>query len=122
MGHRQRHTLLDCRFAIPAPQAASHKLFKATPPGSTYLRWLYVTSVLLEPISRNIAPELLQFELKAFDELGLLRIEADARAENAASLRVMQKNGFVQYGHSKRSFEMGGIWYDRLHFERHKGA
>jgi ribosomal-protein-alanine N-acetyltransferase len=55
----------------------------------------------------------------AFGELGLFRIEADARVENVGSARVLLRNGFVQYGHSKRSFELAGIWYDRLHFERH---
>lgn len=58
----------------------------------------------------------------AFGELGLARIEADARAENEASVRVLVRNGFVQYGHSKRSFQLGDRWYDRLHFERHSGA
>ncbi len=55
----------------------------------------------------------------AFGELGLHRIEADARAENLGSVRVLVRNGFVQYGRSRRSFELAGIWYDRLHFERH---
>jgi ribosomal-protein-alanine N-acetyltransferase len=55
----------------------------------------------------------------AFGELALLRIEADARVENVGSARVLVRNGFVQYGHSKRSFELAGVWYDRLHFERH---
>lgn len=58
----------------------------------------------------------------AFGELGIQRLEADARAENAASIRVLVRNGFVQYGHSRRSFELGGVWYDRLHFERHANA
>ena len=58
----------------------------------------------------------------AFSQLGLARIEADVRAENAASIRVLERNGFVQYGHSRRSFELGGLWYDRLHFERHAHA
>ena len=55
----------------------------------------------------------------AFGALGLLRIEADARAENLGSVRVLLRNGFVQFGHSRRSFELKGVWYDRLHFERH---
>jgi ribosomal-protein-alanine N-acetyltransferase len=55
----------------------------------------------------------------AFDELGLLRIEADTRPENTGSVRVLVRNGFVQFGHSKRSFQLHGEWYDRLHFERH---
>jgi ribosomal-protein-alanine N-acetyltransferase len=55
----------------------------------------------------------------AFGRLGLLRIEAGARADNAGSIRVLERNGFVQFGHSRRSFEMQGRWYDCLHFERH---
>ena len=55
----------------------------------------------------------------AFGALGLRRIEADARAENLGSVRVLLRNGFVQFGHSRRSFELKGVWYDRLHFERH---
>lgn len=55
----------------------------------------------------------------AFGELGLARIEADCRRENAASRRVLLRNGFEQFGHSRRSFELHGLWYDRLHFERH---
>jgi ribosomal-protein-alanine N-acetyltransferase len=58
----------------------------------------------------------------AFGTLGLMRIEADARIDNAASIRVLLRNGFVQFGHSRRSFEVGGIWYDRLHFECHADA
>jgi ribosomal-protein-alanine N-acetyltransferase len=58
----------------------------------------------------------------AFGDLGLRRIEANARAENMGSVRVLMKNGFVQFGHSRRSFELGGIWFDRLHFEKHADA
>jgi ribosomal-protein-alanine N-acetyltransferase len=52
----------------------------------------------------------------------LKRIEADVRIDNAASIRVLVRNGFVQFGHSRRSFEVGGTWYDRLHFECHAAA
>jgi ribosomal-protein-alanine N-acetyltransferase len=58
----------------------------------------------------------------AFGTLGLSRIEADARIDNSASIRVLLRNGFVQFGHSRRSFEVGGTWYDRLHFECHTDA
>jgi RimJ/RimL family protein N-acetyltransferase len=40
-------------------------------------------------------------------------------AGNLGSVRVLLRNGFVQFGHSRNSFELGGLWYDRLHFERH---
>jgi ribosomal-protein-alanine N-acetyltransferase len=55
----------------------------------------------------------------AFGQLRLKRIEADCRIDNAASKRVLLRNGFVEYGHSRRSFELAGVWYDRLHFECH---
>ena len=57
---------------------------------------------------------------QAFGEHGLLRIEAVARPENAGSIRVLERNGFRQFGHSRRSFELGGEWFDRLLFERHR--
>jgi len=59
---------------------------------------------------------------EAFGPLGLRRIEAVARPENQGSVRVLQRNGFAQFGHSRRSFELGGRWYDRLLFERHRDA
>jgi [ribosomal protein S5]-alanine N-acetyltransferase len=54
---------------------------------------------------------------KAFKELRLIRIEATAASENAASGRVLVNNGFTQFGHSKRSFELAGIWHDLIHYE-----
>lgn len=55
---------------------------------------------------------------KAFDDLGLKRIEATARPENAGSVTVLSRNGFTQFGRSTQSFELHGNWYDLLHFER----
>jgi ribosomal-protein-alanine N-acetyltransferase len=57
---------------------------------------------------------------QAFGTHGLRRIEAVARPENKGSIRVLERNGFVQFGHSRRSFELGGQWFDRLLFERHR--
>jgi len=57
---------------------------------------------------------------QAFDTHGLGRIEAIARPENKGSIRVLERNGFRQFGRSRRSFELGGQWFDRLLFERHR--
>jgi ribosomal-protein-alanine N-acetyltransferase len=57
---------------------------------------------------------------RAFGEHGLVRIEASARPVNVGSVRVLERNGFRQFGHSRRSFELGGQWHDRLLFERHR--
>ena len=56
---------------------------------------------------------------QAFTTHGLQRIEAIVRPENPASVRVLQKQGFVQFGHSRRSMELNGQWFDLLHFEAH---
>ncbi|MBV8604225.1 MAG: GNAT family N-acetyltransferase [Pelomonas sp.] len=58
----------------------------------------------------------------AFGPLRLQRVEANARAENLASCRVLECNGFVAFGRSRRSFELGGVWYDRVYYERHVTA
>lgn len=69
---------------------------------------------------RGIASEAVRQVLAiAFGELGLARVEASVRVGNAGSLRVLQRNGFTEYGRSRRSFELAGEWHDRLHFERH---
>lgn len=69
---------------------------------------------------RGLATEAVRQLLElAFGRFGLARIEAGARADNLGSIRVLQRNGFVQFGHSRRSFELQGRWYDCLHFERH---
>ena len=54
---------------------------------------------------------------KAFAEHGLQRLEATARPENLGSVKVLTRNGFSQYGRSTKSFELGGQWYDLLHYE-----
>ncbi|WP_370679167.1 GNAT family N-acetyltransferase [Comamonas sp. GB3 AK4-5] len=59
---------------------------------------------------------------QAFSTHQLQRIEAVARPENQASVRVLQKQGFTQFGHSRRSFELHGQWFDLLCFERHREA
>lgn len=56
--------------------------------------------------------------LRAFGELGLVRIEANARVGNEGSIKVLLRNGFREFGRSTQSFELGGVWHDRLHFER----
>lgn len=56
---------------------------------------------------------------QAFGVLRLQRVEACVRLGNEASLRVLLRNGFRQYGHSTRSFHLAGSWHDLLHFERH---
>ncbi|WP_374433028.1 GNAT family N-acetyltransferase [Inhella sp.] len=60
--------------------------------------------------------------LQAFGPLRLLRVEANSRPDNLASIAVLRRNGFAQYGRSSRSFELSGQWHDICHFERHADA
>jgi [ribosomal protein S5]-alanine N-acetyltransferase len=55
----------------------------------------------------------------AFNEHGLVRLEATTREQNVGSVKVLERNGFAQFGRARRSFQLRGVWYDLLHFERH---
>jgi len=58
-----------------------------------------------------------QVRLLAFGRHGLQRLEACASSMNEASATVLSRLGFRQYGRSRRSFELHGVWHDLLHFE-----
>lgn len=60
-----------------------------------------------------------QIMQKAFHTHGLQRLEATARPENPASIRVLLKNGFHQFGHSRCSLQLHRQWFDLLYFEAH---
>lgn len=51
----------------------------------------------------------------AFDTLGLHRLEANIMPRNAASLRVVEKNGFVAEGLARKYLKINGIWEDHIH-------
>lgn len=49
-------------------------------------------------------------------EVGLHRIEVAIRPENTASLRVVQKLGFTEYGYAARYLHINGAWRDHRLF------
>lgn len=51
----------------------------------------------------------------AFTQLGLHRIEANVMPRNTASLRVVEKNGFVPEGLARKYLKINGVWEDHLH-------
>jgi [ribosomal protein S5]-alanine N-acetyltransferase len=53
-----------------------------------------------------------------FNTLGLHKVEAITRPGNTASIRVLEKNGFVQEGHFKENIFHNGVFLDSLHFGR----
>lgn len=55
---------------------------------------------------------------KAFQELGLHRLEAVVIVGNAASQAIMRKAGFIQFGHAHAAVLQNGKWQDMLYFER----
>lgn len=48
--------------------------------------------------------------------LGLHRLEVAIRPENTASLRVVHKLGFVEYGYAERYLHIDGAWRDHRLF------
>jgi ribosomal-protein-alanine N-acetyltransferase len=54
----------------------------------------------------------------AFDVLHLHRIEANVMPKNTASLRVLEKNLFINEGISKYYLNINGTWEDHIHMVR----
>lgn len=52
----------------------------------------------------------------AFEKLGLHRLEANIMPSNAASVRVVEKLGFVDEGCSRRYLLINGAWEDHRRF------
>lgn len=51
----------------------------------------------------------------AFDDLKLHRIEANVMPRNKASLRVLEKNNFINEGLATKYLKINGIWEDHIH-------
>ena len=43
-------------------------------------------------------------------------LTADVDPENAASIRLLQRLGFVRTGFGERTWNVGGVWKDSLYF------
>jgi RimJ/RimL family protein N-acetyltransferase len=50
----------------------------------------------------------------AFETLGLKRLEADVDPRNAASLHLLEKQGFRREGHLRRRYRIAGEWHDAV--------
>lgn len=51
-----------------------------------------------------------------FEEYGMHRIEAHVLARNKASIRVLEKIGFLYEGIANKFLEINGEWKDHLHY------
>jgi len=51
-----------------------------------------------------------------FEEYGMHRIEAYALPNNKASIRVLEKLGFIYEGMANKFLEVNGKWEDHLHY------
>jgi [ribosomal protein S5]-alanine N-acetyltransferase len=49
-----------------------------------------------------------------FNDLRLHRLEAATQPSNAASIRVLEKNGFVREGYARSYLKINGAWQDHL--------
>lgn len=53
----------------------------------------------------------------AFEELGLHRIQAGTLVHNAASQKVLERNGFVRFGTAPQYLNIAGRWQDHVLFQ-----
>ena len=53
----------------------------------------------------------------AFDDLGLHRVEGSTLVHNAASQRVLERNGFRRYGLAPRFLKINGDWRDHVLYQ-----
>ncbi|WP_307204547.1 GNAT family N-acetyltransferase [Paenibacillus harenae] len=53
---------------------------------------------------------------KAFEELGLHRVQAGVMPMNGRSMRVLEKAGFRQEGLAQRYIRINGVWEDHVLF------
>ncbi len=51
-----------------------------------------------------------------FKTLAVDTLTADVDPENAASIRLLQRLGFVRTGSGERTWNVGGVWKDSLYF------
>ncbi len=51
-----------------------------------------------------------------FSTLAVDILTADVDPENAASIRLLQRLGFVRSGSGERTWNVGGVWKDSLYF------
>ncbi|MCW2606089.1 MAG: GCN5-related N-acetyltransferase [Frankiales bacterium] len=66
---------------------------------------------------RGIAPTAVALLVDhCFDAVGLHRVEANVRPENAASLRVVEKLGFTREALHRRYLHIDGDWRDHVGF------
>lgn len=54
----------------------------------------------------------------AFATLGLHRVQAETLLGNRPSQRVLQRNGFQQFGLAPKYLKIAGTWQDHLMFQR----
>jgi len=57
----------------------------------------------------------------AFSSLRLHRLEAACIPSNAASIRLLEKMGFVREGYAREYLCINGLWQDHLLFARLNG-
>jgi [ribosomal protein S5]-alanine N-acetyltransferase len=55
---------------------------------------------------------------RAFEDLGLHRVEAGVLEHNTGSRRVLERNGFVKYGLAPRFLNIAGRWQDHALYQR----
>lgn len=68
-------------------------------------------------VNRGVMTEALGEAIEnLFQEYKLHRIEANILPRNRASIRVVEKLGFINEGISRKYLKINGVWEDHIHF------
>lgn len=76
-------------------------------------------TIMREQWGRGVASEAIAAVVECgFGTLGFHRIEAITRPANNASMRALEKNGFVREGYFRENIFWNGMFHDSVHYGR----
>ncbi|WP_246456012.1 GNAT family N-acetyltransferase [Nocardioides mesophilus] len=115
--HRQAREHRTLPFALTVDDAFAGQLTVTNITGGS-ARWGQVGYWIDQRhAGRGVVPTAVALAVDhCFFELGLHRIEVAIRPENAASLRVVEKLGFIEIGYAPRYLHIDGDWRDHRLF------
>ncbi|HEU4515507.1 MAG TPA: GNAT family protein [Nocardioidaceae bacterium] len=115
--HRQARAGRAMPFAVTLDDAFVGQLTVSNIVGGS-ARWAQIGYWIDQKVAgQGVMPTAVAMAVDhCFFEAGLHRIDVAIRPENTASLRVVQKLGFIEYGYATRYLHIDGAWRDHRLF------
>ena len=112
-GHMVPHVILDASGAIVG-RITLNSIIRGAFQSASVGYWVGVQST-----GRGIATAAVARIVGiAFGELGLHRLQGETLAHNTASRRVLERNGFVEYGEAPAYLRIDGQWQGHVLYQR----